>query len=325
MKDKKFLFISGIIVFLTLVLSFYGYHFIERQAAVNMKNSDKEPIYFGATYMTMNNPYFVVVNNEIKNVVEANGDILITLDPALSIDKQVEQVRYLMNQNVKVLFVNALDADALDSVLQECYQKGIIVIAVDTNLNEKEYVSYTVISDNYQAGVEAANEMMKEYDHARIVLLEHSAAVSAKKRIQGFVDTISSNSNYEIVAREECEGQLEIATPVITGIIQRGVDFDVVMALNDPAALGAMAAMQEVGMNNVSVYGVDGTPEIKALIDEGRPIVTVAQSPIQMGKKAIEVAYDLLAGETYQNNTYLIPVTLITEKNINDFSLDGWQ
>lgn len=325
MKDKKFLFISGIIVFLTLVLSFYGYHFIERQAAVNMKNSDKEPIYFGATYMTMNNPYFVVVNNEIKNVVEANGDILIALDPALSIEKQVEQVRYLMNQNVKVLFVNALDADALDSVLQECYQKGIIVIAVDTNLNEKEYVSYTVISDNYQAGVEAANEMMKEYDHARIVLLEHSAAVSAKKRIQGFVDTISSNSNYEIVAREECEGQLEIATPVITGIIQRGVDFDVVMALNDPAALGAMAAMQEVGMNNVSVYGVDGTPEIKALIDEGRPIVTVAQSPIQMGKKAIEVAYDLLAGETYQNNTYLIPVTLITEKNINDFSLDGWQ
>lgn len=325
MKDKKFLFISGIIVFLTLVLSFYGYHFIERQAAVNMKNSDKEPIYFGATYMTMNNPYFVVVNNEIKNVVEANGDILIALDPALSIDKQVEQVRYLMNQNVKVLFVNALDADALDSVLQECYQKGIIVIAVDTNLNEKEYVSYTVISDNYQAGVEAANEMMKEYDHARIVLLEHSAAVSAKKRIQGFVDTISNNSNYEIVAREECEGQLEIATPVINGIIQRGVDFDVVMALNDPAALGAMAAMQEVGMNNVSVYGVDGTPEIKALIDEGRPIVTVAQSPIQMGKKAIEVAYDLLAGETYQNNTYLIPVTLITEKNINDFSLDGWQ
>lgn len=325
MKDKKFLFISGIIVFLTLVLSFYGYHFIEKQSVVNMKNSDKEPIYFGATYMTMNNPYFVVLNNEIKKVVEANGDVLIALDPALSIEKQVEQVRYLMNQNVKVLFVNALDADALDSVLQECYQKGIIVIAVDTNLNEKEYVSYTVISDNYQAGVEAANEMMKEYDHARIVLLEHSAAVSAKKRIQGFVDTISNNSNYEIVAREECEGQLEIATPVMNEIIQSDIDFDVVMALNDPAALGAMAAMQEVGKNNVSVYGVDGTPEIKALIEEGRPIVTVAQSPIQMGKKAIEVAYDLLAGETYQNNTYLIPVTLITEKNIDDFSLDGWQ
>lgn len=325
MKDKKFLFISGIIVFLTLVLSFYGYHFIEKQAIVNMKNSDKEPIYFGATYMTMNNPYFVVLNNEIKNVVEANGDVLITLDPALSIDKQVEQVRYLMNQDVKVLFVNALDADALDSVLQECYQKGIIVIAVDTNLKDKEYVDFTVISDNYQAGVEAAKEMMKEYDYARIVLLEHSAAVSAKNRIQGFVDTISNNCNYEIVAREECEGQLEIATPVMNDVIQRGIDFDVVMALNDPAALGAMAAMQEAGISNVSVFGVDGTPEIKALIDEGREIVTVAQSPIQMGKKAIEVAYDLLAGDTYQNNIYLIPVTLITENNIDDFSLDGWQ
>lgn len=325
MKDKKFLLVSGIIVFLTLVLSFYGYHFIEKQAIVNMKNSDKEPIYFGATYMTMNNPYFVVLNNEIKNVVEANGDVLIALDPALSIDKQVEQVRYLMNQNVKVLFVNALDAEALDGVLQECYQKGIIVIAVDTNLKDEEYVSFTVISDNYQAGVEAANEMMREYDRARIVLLEHSATSSGSQRIQGFIDTIKDHNSYQIVAREECEGQLEIATPVMSEIIQSGVEFDVVMALNDPAALGAMAAMQEVGINNVSVFGVDGTPEIKALIDEGRTIATVAQSPIQMGKKAIEVAYDLLAKETYQSNTYLIPVTLITDKNIDDYSLDGWQ
>lgn len=325
MKDKKFLIISGIIVFLTLLLSFYGYHFIEDQAVVNMKNSDKQPIYFGATYMTMNNPYFVVLNNEIKNVVEANGDVLIALDPALSVEKQVDQIRYLMNQDVKVLFVNALDAEALDSVLEECYHKGMIVIAVDTDLKDKEYVSFTVISDNYQAGVIAAKEMMSEYATARIVLLEHSATTSGTKRIQGFVDTINNNPNYKIVAREECDGQLEIATPVMSEIIQRGIDFDVVMALNDPAALGAMAAMQEAGIYNVSVFGVDGTPEIKTLIAEGRSIVTIAQSPIQMGKKAIEIAYDLLADETYQNNTYLIPVTLITEKNIDEYSLDGWQ
>lgn len=325
MKDKKFIVISGVIIFLTCLLSFYGYRFIEEQAITNMKNSDKDPIYFGATYMTMNNPFFVVINNEIKNVVESEGDVLITLDPALSVEKQVEQIHYLINQDVKVLFVNALDVEAIDGVLEECYQKGIIVIAVDTNLKDEEYVSYTVISDNYQAGVDAATAMMSKYDTARIVLLEHSATSSGAKRIQGFVDTIANNPNYEIVAREECEGQLEIATPIMSSIIETGLAFDVVMALNDPSALGAMAAMQEAGIQNVSVYGVDGTPEIKALIDEGRAITTVAQSPIQMGKKAIEVAYSLLAGKTFDNDTYLIPVTLITEENISEYSLDGWQ
>lgn len=36
---------------------------------------------FGATYMTRNNPYFDVLNEGIEEVVEANGDILLTRDP----------------------------------------------------------------------------------------------------------------------------------------------------------------------------------------------------------------------------------------------------
>lgn len=325
MRDKKFIIISGIIVLVTLLISFYGFRFMEDQAVVNMKNSDKQPVYFGATYMTMNNPFFVVINNEIKSVVEAKGDVLLTMDPALSVEKQVDQIRYLIDQEVKVLFVNPLDVDALHDVLIECEKKGIIVIAVDTNLKEGDYVSYTVISDNYQAGVEAAKEMMKTHEYAKIVLLEHSQTVSGSKRIQGFVDTIASYPNYQIVAREECEGQLEKATPVMTSMLQRGIRFDVVMALNDPAALGAMAAMQEMGIHDVSVYGVDGTPEIKMLINEGRQVTTVAQSPINMGKKAVEVAYALLAGKTFKEDVYLIPTSLITQENIHEYSLDGWQ
>ena len=47
---------------------------------------------FGATYMTMNNPFFGVMNDAIKAAVEANGDTLITLDPALDAVKQISQI-----------------------------------------------------------------------------------------------------------------------------------------------------------------------------------------------------------------------------------------
>lgn len=325
MRDKKFLLVSGFVVFFTLLISFYGFRFLEDQASVNMKNSDKEPVYFGATYMTMNNPFFVVINDEIKSVVEAHGDVLLAMDPALSVEKQVEQIYYLMNQDVKVLFVNPLDIDSLHDVLEECRQRGIIVIAVDTNLKEGDYVSYTVISDNYQAGVQAAKMMMSTHQSADIVLLEHSQTVSGTMRIQGFIDAIRDHPEFVIVERRECEGQLEIATPMMNDIIVDGVDFDVVFALNDPSALGAMAALQEAGIENVSVYGVDGTPEIKKLIKEGKQIVTVAQSPIDLGKRAVKVAYELLKGKQFKNTTYLIPVSLISEENIDDYSLDGWQ
>ena len=47
---------------------------------------------FGATYMTLNNPFFVLLNNGIRDVVEANGDILIALDHALDLNKQINQI-----------------------------------------------------------------------------------------------------------------------------------------------------------------------------------------------------------------------------------------
>ena len=36
---------------------------------------------FGVTYMTMNNPFYEIINNELKKNIEKNGDRLITLDP----------------------------------------------------------------------------------------------------------------------------------------------------------------------------------------------------------------------------------------------------
>ena len=59
----------------------------------------------------------------------------------------------------------------------------------------------------------------------------------------------------------ECEGQLELAMPLMQKIIKKHRDIDVVMALNDPSALGALAALENNGMKNVKVYGVDGTPD----------------------------------------------------------------
>ena len=69
---------------------------------------------FGATYMTMNNPFFEVINNEIKKAVEANGDVLITLDPILDVDKQNEQILDARQVGVPAMVVFLNKADMVD-------------------------------------------------------------------------------------------------------------------------------------------------------------------------------------------------------------------
>lgn len=63
-------------------------------------------------------------------------------------------------------------------------------------------------------------------------------------------------------------------------VLNKTKDIDVVMALNDPSAMGAMAALDaEHMLSDVLVYGADGSPEAKTMIYENKMAATSAQSP----------------------------------------------
>ena len=280
---------------------------------------------FGATYMTMNNPFFVALNDGIKAVVEANGDHLITLDPVLDQARQINQINDLISLNVDAIFLNPVDWQGVKPALEACVAAGIPVINVDAPVYDEDLVDCIVASDNYNAGVLCAQDMMKRIDSGNIVILEHPTAKSAIDRTQSFIDTIHGNDKYKIVARQSSEGQLEQAMPVMEKIIQENTTIDVVMALNDPTALGALAALQSSNrIENVLLYGVDGSPDAKKMVKDGFITATAAQTPKGIGEASADIAYRILAGDSVEK-LILVPVTLIDANNVNEFGIDGWQ
>lgn len=280
---------------------------------------------FGVTYMTMNNPFYEVINNEIEKVVNQSGDHLMTLDPALNVEKQNQQIYSFINQHVDGIFVNPIDSQKIKPALQAAKKANIPVIVVDAPVLDKELVNCTIVSDNYDAGVQCAKDMMKRMDKANIILLKHSTVQSAKDRIDGFLDTIASKPQYHIVNEGECEGQLEIAMPMMEKMILKTSQVDVVMALNDPSALGALAALEAQDRDDVIVYGIDGTPDLKSLILQSHTVAgTVAQSPISLGRIAVEQMYQVINGKEVTSEIK-IPVVLINKDNISQYDETGWQ
>lgn len=280
---------------------------------------------FGVSYMTMNNPFYKIINNEILKVVEKNNDALITLDPELDVDKQNEQIYKFIDAKVDGIFINPIDFEQIEPVLQAAKRADIPVIIIDAPVSDESLVNCTIVSDNYDAGVQCAKDMMERLDSANIVLLKHTTAKSAKERIEGFLSVIDNNEKYKVINEAECDGQLEIAMPKMQEIIEETPDIDVVMALNDPSALGALAALEKNNKNDVMVYGIDGTPEIKALIGRNQMIVgTVAQSPIKMGQIAVENMYNILNGKKVEKNI-IIPISLINKENLFKYDEDRWQ
>ena len=293
-----------------------------------MVPSNEKQIKIGATYMTMNNNFYKILNNEVEKIIEENNDILYTRDPALDVNKQTQQIESFIEKGVSIIIINPVDANSqkLIKSLKKAKKSGIKIIVVDSQLSDDSSVDATIVSDNYQAGVLCAQNLMQTQSTAKILLLEHRNAMSAVNRINGFLNTIKGNDAYQVVDRKDCLGQTEIAMPQVESVIASGVEFDTVMALNDQVALGALAAIENSNITTlVKIYGVDGSPDTKNLLATTNSIqATVAQSPLAIGKRAIQTGYSLYHKESVDKEI-IIPVEFMTSENISDFDLTGWQ
>lgn len=321
MNKKICLFLSVVL----LITAIAGCSMKQKNENTGMDFSSNKPLKFGATYMTMNNPYFTALNDSIKEIVEANGDILITRDPAQNQDRQNAQIQEMIDEGVVAIFVNPVDWEMITPALQSCQEAGVAVFNVDTDVKETEYVVSVIQSDNYQAGVLCAQDMMSKLDSARIVIMNHYNIRSTTQRVSGFLDTIAGHPDYKVVLQRKTTSELEVAMEVMNDILTTDVEFDVVLGGNDPTALGALAALQLNHVENkVLIYGIDGSPDGKTMIKQGYLEGSSAQRPLEIGRTAAEAAYSYLAGEEVEKNI-TVGVTLITRDNLAEFDIDGWQ
>ena len=289
---------------------------------------DSNQMKIGATYMTMNNDFYQTLNAELEKKTNQQGSRLYVRDSELDEKKQSQQIAYFIKEKVDVIVINPVKSDSPDiiSALNEAKKAGIRIIVVDAPMSKQVAVDTTIVSDNYQAGVLIAKDMMGRLSEADILLLEHQNAISAMDRLQGFLDTIKGHPSYRIVSQLETLGQTEESMPQVKNVLDNGLEFNVVMALNDRAAIGALAAIKDQGVaEKIYIYGVDGSPDIKNFLANTNDIQgTVAQSPIQMGRKVAEVI-ELLREKKSCDRQYLIPVRLINKDNISEYTVTGWQ
>ncbi len=280
---------------------------------------------FGATYMTMNNPFFEVINETIRSTVESNGDILITRDPALDADRQIQQIYELIDEGVEAIFIAPVDFEKIIPAIEYGKRKGVKIIFVDTEIYDESLADCIVVSDNYHAGVLCANYLLNKKAEGKVLILEHPTTKSSNDRVEGFINTIMEYGNFKIVDRQNSAGQLEIAMPLMVEELEKGTEFDVVFSINDVGALGVMAALKDYGMlDGISVLGVDGAPEAKSMIKEKIMLATAAQYPSEIGQNAVDQLYNMIEGRAVEKKIK-VPVNLISIENIDEFSTKGWQ
>ena len=178
-------------------------------------------------------------------------------------------------------------------------------------------------SDNYNAGYVCGLDLLEKCpEGGDIIVLDSPTMQSVVDRTNGFLDAIK-DKGFTVVAQIDSMGNQEQGNLNGTDALTANPDAVCIFGGNDPTALGAYAAAEAAG-SKALIYGVDGSPDIKALIAEGKVTGSGAQSPMTIGKTIAETYYKWAEGEEVE--AYIpIETFMINADNVADYGTDGWQ
>ena len=300
-------------------------------ASANLPEEEVEEVNgykIGFSVIDMENPYFITLEKATREYLEEQNCTMITKDPGTDAVLQNKQIKEMIEEGIDAIILTPVDWEEITDALVLLKEKDIKIINADAQVKQMEYVDAYIGSDNYSAGFICGADLIERYpDGGKIAILECPTQNSMNDRITGFEEALSQASNgFEVVAREDTKGEFERALTAVTDIINEHPDIIAIMCGNDQLAVAATAAANVKGLEEIAIYGVDGSPDIKKELVKAETHIagTAAQSPINMGMGAAELALKILNGEDYEKETFE-EVFMINAENVKLYGTDGWQ
>ena len=284
----------------------------------------------GVSLLTLKNPFFKVIGDNITAEAAKQGYKTIVLSADEDVAKQSNQVTDFIVSKVSAIVLSPCESRSIVPVIQEANAAGIPVITVDIPCNEPGVDILTqVATDNYGGGKEAGKAMIEALGEAggKVAILHYRQAESCRLRVKGFKEVIeahnvSASAKIDMVMELESGAAKDLGYKAAEDALQAHGDLRGVFAINDPAALGARAALEKAGkQDQVLIVGFDGQPEGKQAIKDGKIFADPIQFPDKMG---IEVVKSIVAhskGEDVEPEQ-LIPTSLYRQEDgLKDNSL----
>ncbi len=279
----------------------------------------------GVSLLTLDNPFFKVIGDNIKAKGEDFGYKTVVVSADKDVAKQSNQVKDFIAQEVAAIVLSPCESKAIVPVIQEANKAGIPVFTVDIPCNEEGVEIVTQIAtDNYGGGKEAGHAMIEALGEAggKVAVLHFPQAESCILRVKGFMEVITEHNKkaagkgvIQVVATLESGGAKDVGYKAAEDVMQSHPDLRGIFAINDPAALGARAALEKAEKaDQVMIVGFDGQPEGKQAIKEGKIYADPIQFPDVMGIKMVEALVAHSMGEEVPAQT-LIPTKLYKKED----------
>lgn len=301
--------------------------------SVNSYAMAQEKIIVGLITKTSNNPFFVKMKEGFEAKAKELGVEARSFAGKVDGDHQgqIEAIESLIAAKAKAILITANNTQ-VEPALKKARAAGILVIALDTPLADKDAADATFATDNYKAGVligKWANATLgAKAKDAVIAMLDLNADhISVDvQRDQGFLEgfgidvkdktKIGDEVDARIAGHDVTQGSEEGGKKAMETLLQKNPKINLVYGINDPSVIGAYSALKAAGKEKGALLvGVDGAcPAIKAM-QTGALGATSMQFPLLMASKGVEAAVAFAKNKTKPTDLDT-GVKLITEKPV---------
>lgn len=287
--------------------------------------SGGEDVRIAVSFMSLNNPFWIAENDVLKAEIEKRGGTLVTYDAQLNLETQISQIEDAVASGVDAVVVSPNDWKGIRPALEACKAKNVPVVVIDTKVFDADLVATQVVSDNVLGGKLCAEALVKELGgKGNVAIIDLSTNMAVQDRMEGFMGVLEQNPDIKIVAQQDGDGSVEAALPIMENMLQANEKIDGVFGTNDPAAIGAIAALDSANkLNDTFVVGIDGAKDACELIKDGKLLGTAAQYPSMLAAEVVNQVYKILAGEKPDKDIIYVEEKWIDKSNVEQYQQEN--
>ncbi len=265
----------------------------------------------------MTNEWRVMNSKEMEEAWKAAGYDYVWTNAESDPAKQLADIEDLLAQKPDILIVAPIEYEALAPVPALAAAAGVPLLVVDRNLpgeaGTNGWIS-VITTDFVDSGKRAAEDVVAQLNAekggAKGTWLHITGNVGASPVIDqgnGMVEVFSAHPDIKLLANCDSGNSREGGRKCMEDMLQAfPSDVDVVIADNDDAALGAIAAIKAAGRTELLgwVWGKDGTVDGLQSILDGEMVQSV-QTPPFFGASSVIAFEDFKAGKPVETLVFV--------------------
>lgn len=257
-------------------------------------------VYIGVSLLTLTNPFFKDIADTLQSEGQKHGyEVVVTsgeLDPA----KQKDQVKDFLVHKASAIVLTPCDSKSIGTSIADANAAGVPVFTADvaTTADGVKVVSHCA-TDNLEGGRVAGRAVVELLGgKGKVAIIDHPEVESGIMREKGFLEEIAKAPGIEVVAKLPSSGARDKAFADAQDILQSHPDVQAIFCINDPTALGALAALEKAGkVDAIKIVGFDGQPEARQAVKDGKLYATVMQHPKEIATITIDSIAKYMSGE----------------------------